>query len=109
MYFATGATKVGKTAAGMLNLRKRKGMRKKITSEMNRMDEIKIKSIDNPFEKEILLYLKQNGKSIYGEIIKELKISGRRGQEAINSLLNKGFVKYPEKSTHIELNVDLKA
>jgi predicted DNA-binding transcriptional regulator len=79
-----------------------------MTSTMNDKTEVKIKSVDNPFEKDILLFLKQNGNSIYGEIIKELKISGRRGQEAINSLLNKGFVKYPEKSTHIELNVDLK-
>ncbi|WP_340112334.1 hypothetical protein [Maribellus mangrovi] len=76
---------------------------------MDDKTEVKIQSIDNQFEKDILLFLKENGKSIYGEIFKQLKISGRRGQEAIFSLLNKGLVKHPEKSTHIELNVDLKA
>lgn len=76
---------------------------------MHDKTEVKIQSIDNQFEKDILLFLKENGKSIYGEIFKQLKISGRRGQEAIFSLLNKGLVKHPEKSTYIELNVDLKA
>lgn len=76
---------------------------------MHDKTEVKIQSIDNQFEKDILLFLKENGKSIYGEIFKQLKISGRRGQEAIFSLLNKGLVKHPEKSTNIELNVDLKA
>ena len=84
-------------------------MKEKNTNEINDKNEVKIQSINNRFEKNILLFLKQNGKSIYGEIFKELKISGRRGQEAIFSLLNKGLVKHPNKSSHIELNVDLKA
>lgn len=80
-----------------------------MTSEMKERSELELENINNPFEKDILLFLKRNGQCIYGDIIKELKISGRRGQEAIYSLLQKGLVKHKDKTSYIELNVELKA
>lgn len=74
---------------------------------MKRKDRIDIQQIKNPFEKDILLHLKNNDKCIYGEIIKELKLSTSRGQEAIYSLLNKGFIKHKDKSSFIILNVEI--
>ena len=76
---------------------------------MKQRSELELENIKNPFQKDILLFLSKNGKCIYGDIIKELKISGRRGQEAIYSLLQKGFVRHKDKTSYIELNVDLKA
>jgi len=76
---------------------------------MNKTSKLELENINNPFEKDILLFLNKNGKCIYGDIIKELKISGRRGQEAIFSLLQKGLVKHKDRTSYIELNVELKA
>lgn len=80
-----------------------------MTKEGTTTKEFEIKKINNPQEKDILLFLKENGKCIYGDIIKDLKISGRRGQEAIYSLLNKGLVRHKDKTSYIELNVEIKA
>ncbi len=80
-----------------------------MTKEGTTTKEFEIKKVNNPQEKDILLFLKENGKCIYGDIIKELKISGRRGQEAIYSLLNKGLVRHKDKTSYIELNVEIKA
>jgi DNA-binding MarR family transcriptional regulator len=74
---------------------------------MKQKDKIDIQEIDNPYEKDILMYLDKKGKCIYGEIIKELQISASRGQEAIYSLLNKGLIKHKDRSSFIELNVEL--
>ncbi len=76
---------------------------------MKERSELELENVNNPFEKDILLFLNRNGKCIYGDIIKELKISGRRGQEAIYSLLQKGLVRHKDKTSYIELNVELKA
>lgn len=75
---------------------------------MKKKVKIDIQKIDNPSEKDILMYLDKKGKCIYGEIIKELKLSATRGQEAIYSLLNKGLIKHKDRSSFIELNVELK-
>ncbi len=104
MYFAIEATRAGKTAGDILSYRKRM----KTMKEMNSKNEVEIQNINNPFEKEILLFLKRKGKCIYGDIFKELKISGTRGQEAVYSLLTKGFIKHRDKTSYIELNVALK-
>lgn len=80
-----------------------------MTKEGTTTKEFEIKKVNNPQEKDILLFLKENGKCIYGDIIKDLKISGRRGQEAIYSLLNKGLVRHKDKTSYIELNVEIKA
>ncbi|RIJ47545.1 hypothetical protein D1614_13200 [Maribellus luteus] len=75
---------------------------------MNDKKEVDISRVNNPYEKDVLTFLSRNGKCIYGDIIKELKISASKGQEAIYSLLNKGFIKHQDKTSYIELNVDLK-
>ncbi|MFV0269154.1 MAG: hypothetical protein ACK5HT_18675 [Draconibacterium sp.] len=75
---------------------------------MNDKKEVDISRVNNPYEKDVLTFLSRNGKCIYGDIIKELRISASKGQEAIYSLLNKGFIKHQDKSSYIELNVDLK-
>ncbi|WP_167618929.1 hypothetical protein [Maribellus sediminis] len=93
----------------MLKSQKIKTMTEETKKESNIGNEVSIQNINNPFEKDILLFLQQNGKCVYGDIFKALKISGRRGQEAVFSLLKKGLVKHMEKSSYIELNVELKA
>lgn len=74
---------------------------------MSTLKKINITSIDNQYEKDILSFLNKNGESVYGDIFKGLKISATKGQEAIFSLLKKGLIKHKERSSFIELNVDI--
>ena len=74
---------------------------------MNIKDKIDIDKIKDSPEKDVLMYLDQEGKCIYGEIIRNLKLSTTRGQEAIYSLMNKGLIRHKGKSSLIELNVEL--
>ncbi|QIA08974.1 hypothetical protein [Draconibacterium halophilum] len=69
---------------------------------------IDIHEVNNQFEKDILKLLDEKEKCVYGDIIKDLKVSARRGQEAIFSLIDKGFVKHVDQSSYLKLNVDLK-
>lgn len=69
---------------------------------------IEIQEISNQLEKDILKLLEEKEKYVYGDIIKELKLSARKGQESIYSLMNKGFVKHVDQSSYLKLNVDLK-
>ena len=69
---------------------------------------IGIQKISNQFEKDILILLNEKEKYVYGDIIKDLKLSARRGQELISSLLNKGLVKRIDQSSYLKLNVDIK-
>ena len=69
---------------------------------------IDIQEINNQFEKDILELLNEKEKCVYGDIIKELKLSAQRGQQSISSLLNKGLVKHVDQSSYLKLNVDLK-
>ncbi|WP_297091416.1 hypothetical protein [uncultured Draconibacterium sp.] len=75
---------------------------------MREQETIEIKKIKNPFEKAILLFLKSNGKYIYGDIIKELKLPTAKGQESIYSLMQKGLIKHVDQSSYLKLNVDIK-
>lgn len=68
---------------------------------------INIQEIDNEFEKDILKLLNEKEKCVYGDIIKELKLSAQKGQESIYSLINKGFVKHIDQSSYLKLNVDI--
>jgi len=70
-------------------------------------EELHIEQVKNPFEKDILLLLQKKKTCIYGEIMKELKISSAKGQKAIYSLLNKGFIRHKNRSSYLELNVKL--
>ncbi|WP_319499431.1 hypothetical protein [uncultured Draconibacterium sp.] len=69
---------------------------------------IDIQKISNQFEKDILKLLEEKEKCVYGDIIKDLKLSARKGQELIYSLINKGFVKRVDQSSYLKLNVDIK-
>jgi predicted transcriptional regulator len=74
---------------------------------MNTEDKVDLKKITDPSEKKILKFLKQEGTCIYGEIIRNLQLPTTKGQEAIYSLMNKGFIKHKDKSSFIELNVEI--
>ncbi len=58
-------------------------------------------------EKEILLFLEKNGKCLYGNIFKGLKLSQMKGAEAMLSLISKKYVTNVGKSSFYELNVEL--
>jgi DNA-binding MarR family transcriptional regulator len=75
---------------------------------MTEKETINLQDIQNPSEKDILMLLKKRGKCLYGEIIKELRISGTNGQEAIFSLIKKGLIKRIDKTSFIDLNVEVK-
>lgn len=69
---------------------------------------IDIQEISNQFEQDILRLLEEKEKYVYGDIIKDLKLSARKGQELIYSLINKGLVKRVDQSSYLKLNVDIK-
>jgi predicted transcriptional regulator len=75
--------------------------------DLKQRKKIDIKKVTNPDEKKILLFLHHRGKCIYGEIMKELQISSTRGQEAIYSLMTKGMVRHKDRTSYLELNVEL--
>lgn len=75
---------------------------------MTEQKRISIQSLEDQYEKDILTYLNQKGESIYGDIFKELRISVTKGQEAIYSLLQKGWIRHKNRSSFIELNVEIK-
>jgi len=75
---------------------------------MKTQKQINIQSLDNQYEKDILSFLNKNGESVYGDIFKELKISVTKGQEAIYSLLKKGWIRHKNSTSFIELNVKIK-
>lgn len=66
---------------------------------------ILMSKIEDSLEEDIVLYLKKNGESQYGEIIKELQISASKGQVAIFSLLRKEIIQV-DKSSVIKLNTE---
>lgn len=69
---------------------------------------IELKNVKNSIERDILLFLKKKGDTIYGDIIKELKLSTARGQETIYSLINQGFIKHKDKTSKLKLNIEIK-
>jgi predicted transcriptional regulator len=69
---------------------------------------IELKSVENSIERDILLFLNKKGDTIYGDIIKELKLSTVRGQETIYSLINRGFISHKEKTSKLKLNIEIK-
>jgi hypothetical protein len=65
--------------------------------------QIDLKEIENPTERKILLLINKNDECLYGEIIRKLELSCRKGQELIYSLLTKGYIKYVERTPKLEL------
>ncbi len=68
---------------------------------------LKLQAIKDSSERDVLVFLKSRSDCIYGEIIKELRLSTAKGQEAIYSLLNKGYIKHKGKTSKLELNVEV--
>lgn len=68
---------------------------------------IRIETLTNEKEKEILLLLKHQEQCIYGEIIRQTNLSYSKGKEIIFSLLNKGYVRYVGRTTKIELAIEV--
>ena len=69
---------------------------------------INLINVENREERNILLLLKERKKVLYGNIPMELKLSASRGSELIFSLISKGYIRHVEKSSFLELNVELK-
>ena len=81
---------------------------------MNKKDQhtentIELSSIENKHEKAVLKLLQKKETCIYGDIIKELKISVQLGQQTIFSLINKGMIKHKFRSSKLELNIRIKS
>ena len=74
---------------------------------MKEVKSIKLTSLTNEKEKEILLLLKQQGQCIYGEIIRQSNLSYSKGKEVIYSLISRGYVRYVGRTTKIELAVEI--
>ncbi|HYQ58418.1 MAG TPA: hypothetical protein VEP89_13845 [Draconibacterium sp.] len=75
---------------------------------MNSKKTIDIQKIDNPSEKDILMLLKSKEKYVYGDIIKDLRLSTTKGQKLIYSLIKQGFIKHVDQSSCLKLNVEIK-
>jgi hypothetical protein len=72
------------------------------------METVYLLEIQNPKERDLLKLMKSKGACMYGDIIKQLAISAREGQNLIFSLHSRGLIKYKYRSSSIELNVELK-
>jgi DNA-binding Lrp family transcriptional regulator len=59
-------------------------------------------------EKKIIQFLDENGPSLLGEVVKELKLSYTKGLEHINRLRSKGIVRHSDPPLQYELNTDSK-
>lgn len=75
---------------------------------MDNKKTIDIQNITNPFEKDILVLLNEKEQYLYGDIIKDLKLSATKGQVSILSLIKRGFIKQVDQSSYLKLNVNVK-
>ncbi len=57
----------------------------------------------NENEKKVLELLKEKGKYLYGDIIKDLNLSYNKGQEVIYSLISKGLIEHCKKSSELQI------
>jgi hypothetical protein len=71
------------------------------------MTNLELDKIDNPKEKEVLTLLQVRKKCLYGNILKELSLSVKEGQNIILPMLSRGLIRYQEHSFYLELNVRL--
>lgn len=72
------------------------------------MKTLYLEEINNPDKKKVLIYLQEHGKAVYEDIIKELNMSATKGQEIILSLVSHDMIKHIDKTSYLELNVDLR-
>jgi len=75
---------------------------------MDKKTIINIEKIEEKTEKDIIELLNNKGKCLYGEIIKELKLSVFQGQSTIYSLISRGIISHKNRSAYLQLNVTLK-
>lgn len=75
---------------------------------MTNLKTIALDEVENMTARKILIHLDKNEKCQVGEVLKELSLSAIRGQKVIDFLLSCGFIKHPENSPYIQLNVNLK-
>ncbi len=54
-------------------------------------------------EEKVIELLEEKGKYLYGDIIKDLNLSYRKGQEAIFSLISRGLIEHCNKSSKLQL------
>ncbi len=57
-------------------------------------------------EKKVIELLEEKGNYLYGDIIKDLNLSYRKGQEVIFSLISKGLIEHCNKSSRLQLAVE---
>ncbi len=68
----------------------------------------KTEELSNQQEKQVIEFLHKNGRTMYGNIIKELNTGVKTGQEIIFSLLSKGIIRKYNNSSYLELNMEPK-
>ena len=58
-------------------------------------------------EQKIIKFLRENGPSFLGEVVKGLKLSNSKGLEYTNQLLSRGIIKHSDSPAQYELNSEL--
>ncbi len=56
-----------------------------------------VSKTENNTEKEIIHFLYANGPAYYGDILRALKLSYKKGQEHLTSLQSKGLIRQTKK------------
>jgi len=69
---------------------------------------IDINKIKNPTEREIILFIEQKQYCRYGDLLKSLHLSYRKGQELVYSLVSRGYLEFIGRSSDLQLTAPLK-
>lgn len=64
--------------------------------------------IKDKTELQIIEFLNENGPSLLGEVVKELKLSYTIGLEYINKMVSKGVIRHTDPPLQFEINTDSK-
>ena len=60
--------------------------------------------VENETEKKIIKFLSTHGPTYYGDVIKSLKLSYKRGHEHLFNLKSKGLIKTAQRTSKIDVN-----
>jgi len=63
-----------------------------------------VRETENDTEKKIIHFLNAHGPAYYGDILRALKLSYKKGQEHLTSLQSKGLIRQTKKPLKIEVN-----
>ena len=66
--------------------------------------EKKLENIENDTEIKIIRFLQRHGPAYYGDVVKSLKLSYKKGYEHLLSLKSKGLIKNTLNPSKLELN-----